>query len=104
MYGPSQVVTSDQDIRFVSSMWHHANERLGSRVQLSTPFHPQSQGFVERQNCTLVDCLRAVVLEKQMDWTLALPWGCFSLNNSVQDTIGMSAHEVVFGRHCLASL
>ena len=97
-YGPPQVVTSDQDIRFVSSMWHHANERLGSRVQLSTPFHPQSQGFVERQNCTLVDCLRAVVLEKQMDWTLALPWVCFSLNNSVQDTIGMSAHEVVFGK------
>jgi len=98
-YGPPSVIQSDQDVRFVSDTYSELLQLIGTKVQLSTPYRPQSQGQVERLNQTVVQCLRAWVYDvgAQRKWHEALPWLNFVLNSSVHDTTGVSPHMCAFG-------
>ena len=98
-YGPPSVMQSDQDVRFVSDTYSELLQLMGTKVRLSTPYRPQSQGQVERLNQTVVQCLRAWVYDvgAQKRWHEALPWLNFVLNSSVHDTTGVSPHMCAFG-------
>jgi hypothetical protein len=77
---------------------------LGTRLEFSTAFHPQTDGQTERVNLILEDMLRACALDYGSSWDENLPYAEFSYNNSYQSSIKMSPFEVLYGRKCRTPL
>ncbi|KAL4037961.1 hypothetical protein IC575_001564 [Cucumis melo] len=73
---------------------------LGTRLNFSIAFHPQTDGHTERLNQILEDMLRAYVLEFLGSWDSYLHLMEFAYNNSYQATIGMAPFEALYGKCC----
>ena len=97
-------ITSDRDPKFTSRFWISLQQELGTRLNFSTAFHPQTDGQSERTIQTLEDMLRAVVLDRGGSWESALPLIEFAYNNSFQATINMAPYEALYGRKCRSPL
>ena len=100
---PSSIV-SDRDSRFTSHFWQAFKKALGTRVNMSTAYHPQTDGQSERTIRTLEDMLRACVLDWGDSWEQNLPLVEFSYNNSFHSSIGMSPYKALYGRPCRTPL
>ncbi|GJV47743.1 putative reverse transcriptase domain-containing protein [Tanacetum coccineum] len=61
-------IISDRDSRFTSRFWQSMQEALGTRLDMSTAYHPQTDGQSERTIQTLEDMLRACVLDFGGSW------------------------------------
>ena len=64
----------------------------------TTPYHPQSDGLVERFNCTLLDMLATAVHEQPVEWERELRRLCLAYNTSVHPTTGETPFFLMFGR------
>ena len=73
---------------------------LGTKLQFSTAFHPQTDGQSERTIQTLEDMLRACALDFGGKWDRHLPLVEFAYNNSYQATIGMPPYEALYSKKC----
>ena len=99
---PTDIV-SDRDSRFTSETWKEFLRLLGIGPQMSTAFHPQTDGQTECLNQTIEAYLRAFVGHKQDNWAGLLPMAEFAYNNSVTMGNGMSPFYANYGFHPLAS-
>ncbi|KAJ9547521.1 hypothetical protein OSB04_020064 [Centaurea solstitialis] len=88
-------IISDRDSRFTSQFWQSLQATLGTRVDLSTAYHPQTDGQTERTIQTLEDMLRACVLEFGGTWDDHLPLVEFSYNNSYHASIQCAPYEAL---------
>src|SRR3954462_2581602 len=100
LHGIPLETSSDRGSLFTSRYWTSFMEAFGTRLNLSTAYHPQSQGQVERVNQVLEDMLRACVISFGMKWEEARPYAEFSYNNSYQASLKMAPFEVLYGRKC----
>ena len=92
---PKKIVT-DRGSIFTSVFWRHLQQALGSQLDFSTDFHPQTKGQTERTNHILEDMLRACALDFGGSWNEHLPLAEFSYNNSYQSSIKMPAFEALY--------
>ncbi|GJP52310.1 hypothetical protein CLOM_g11436 [Closterium sp. NIES-68] len=99
LHGVPSVLISDRDSRFLSRFWQTLFNRLGTKIRLSTAYHPQSDGQTERMNRTLEDGLRACVNACQNDWDLHLPDIEFSYNNTVNLATGQTPFYLATGQN-----
>ncbi|KAJ9566027.1 hypothetical protein OSB04_001993 [Centaurea solstitialis] len=97
-------IISDSDSRFTSRFWQSLQATLGTRVDLSTAYHPQTNGQTKRTIQTLEDMLRACVLEFGGSWDDHLPLVEFSYNNSYHASIQCAPYEALYGRKCRSPL
>ncbi|KAJ0604534.1 putative nucleotidyltransferase, Ribonuclease H [Helianthus annuus] len=97
-------IISDRDGRFVSRIWQSFQEAFGSQLDLSTAFHPQTDGQSERTIQTLEDMLRACVMDLGGSWDTHLPLVEFSYNNSYHTSIKAAPFEALYGRKCRSPL
>ncbi|KAI3795130.1 hypothetical protein L1987_37776 [Smallanthus sonchifolius] len=93
-------IISDRDGRFTSRFWQSLQSALGTQLNLSTAYHPQTDGQSERTIQTLEDMLRACVIDFKGNWDLHLPLVEFSYNNSYHTSINMAPFEALYGRKC----
>ncbi|KAL0537061.1 hypothetical protein IC582_026029 [Cucumis melo] len=93
-------IVSDRDARFTSKFWKGLQTAMGTRLDFSTAFHPQTDGQTERLNQVLEDMLRACALEFPGSWDSHLHLMEFAYNNSYQATIGMAPFEALYGKCC----
>ncbi|KAA0036007.1 pol protein [Cucumis melo var. makuwa] len=100
LHGVPVSIISDRDARFTSKFWKGLQLGLGTRLDFSTAFHPQTDGQTERLNQILEDMLRACVLEFSGSWDSHLHLMEFAYNNSYQATIGMAPFEALYGKCC----
>ncbi|KAL0561292.1 hypothetical protein IC582_001714 [Cucumis melo] len=100
LHGVPVSIVSDRDARFTSKFWKGLPLALGTRLDFSTAFHPQTDGQTERLNQVLEDMLRACVLEFSGSWNSHLHLMEFAYNNSYQATIGMTPFEALYGKCC----
>lgn len=104
LHGVPVSITSDRDTRFTSHFWTSLQETMGTRLNFSTAYHPQTDGQSERTIQTLEDMLRSVTLDHGGSWKKFLPLVEFAYNNSYQATIGMAPYEALYGRKCRSPL
>ena len=97
-------IVSNRDPRFTSHYWPKLQEALGTRLNFSTAFHPQTDGQSEKTIQTLKDMLRACVIDFRGIWDRHLPLVEFAYNNSYQASIGMPPYEALYGRKCRTPL
>ena len=77
---------------------------MGTRLTISTTFHPQTDGQSERTIQVLEDMLRACILDHKGSWGEHLPLVEFAYNNSYQASIQMAPYEALYGRPCRSPL
>ncbi|GJW12366.1 putative reverse transcriptase domain-containing protein [Tanacetum coccineum] len=93
-------IISDRDSRFTSRFWQSMQEALGTRLDMSTAYHPQTDGQSERTIQTLEDMLRACVLDFGGSWDVHLLLVEFSYNNSYHSSVRCASFEALYGRKC----
>jgi hypothetical protein len=77
---------------------------MGTRLDMRTVFHPQTDGKSERVIQVLEDLLRAYVLEFKGNWEEHIVLVDFTYNNSHQAIIRMALYEALYGRRCRTPL
>ncbi|GJS62513.1 putative reverse transcriptase domain-containing protein [Tanacetum coccineum] len=97
-HGVPILIISDRDSRFTSRFWQSMQEALGTRLDMSTAYHPQTDGQSERTIQTLEDMLRACVLDFGGSWDVHLPLVEFSYNNSYHSSVRCAPFEALYGR------
>lgn len=95
---PANIV-SDRDPRFTSQFLTELCSQLDVRQNLSTAFHPQTDGQTERANRINKDIPRAFVNPAQDDWDIFLPLVEFAMNNSYQAAIKTTPFLLYYGFH-----
>ncbi|GJV57247.1 putative reverse transcriptase domain-containing protein [Tanacetum coccineum] len=76
------------------------NKALGTRLDMSTTYHPETDGQSKRTIQTLEDMLRACMLDFRKNWDRHLPLVEFSYNNSYHTSIKVASFEALYGRIC----
>lgn len=89
-HGLPRKIVSDRDVLFTSTFWQHLNSLLGTKLKMSSAYHPETDGLTERANRNLVQMIRELVNEKQSDWVQKLSAIEFAINCSKSDTTGYS--------------
>ena len=104
LHGVPLSIMSDRDSRFTSRFWQSFQKAMGTRLNLSTAYHPQTDGQSERTIQTLEDMLRACIIDLGVCWDDHLPLMEFSYNNSYHTSIGITLFEALYGRKCRTPL
>ncbi|GJQ93218.1 putative reverse transcriptase domain-containing protein [Tanacetum coccineum] len=93
-------IVSDRDSRFKSRFWQTMQEVLGTRLDMSTTYHPQTNGQSEHTIQTLEYMLRACILDFGGSWDVHLPLVEFSYNNSYHSSVKCALFKALYGRKC----
>ena len=93
--GVPDTIHTDQGRNFESKLIKELCQMLGIKKTRTTPYHPQSDGMVERFNRTLLNMLSIAVGEDEMSWDLQLPLLLLAYRTSVHDTTGTSPFELM---------
>ncbi|GJY69906.1 putative reverse transcriptase domain-containing protein [Tanacetum coccineum] len=93
-------IISDRDSHFTSRFWQSMQNALGTQLEMSTAYHPETDGQSERTIQTLEDMLRACVIDFGKGWERHLPLVEFSYNNSYHASIKAAPFEALYGRKC----
>ena len=94
---PSQI-HSDQGAQFESNLFKSLCKLIGIDKTRTTPYHPQSDGLVERFNRTLEDMLSKVVDENHKNWDDCLPIPMMTYRSTIHESTGESPVKMVLGR------
>ncbi|GJX25592.1 putative reverse transcriptase domain-containing protein [Tanacetum coccineum] len=93
-------IICDRDPRFASNFWRSLQNALGTSLDMSTAYHPQTDGQSERTIQTLEDMLRACAIDFGKGWVNHFPLVIFSYNNSYHASIKAAPFEALYGRKC----
>ena len=94
---PSEVL-SDRGPQFVSGLMKDVMKQLGIKQVHSTPYHPQSNGLVERINGTIKQMLNRIAHDRPKDWDRYLQACMYAYREVPQETTGFSPFELVYGQ------
>jgi hypothetical protein len=97
LHGLPATIVSDRDVKFVSYFWKTLWAKLGTKLQFSSAYHPQTDGQTEVVNRSLGNLLRCLVTDHTTTWDHLLPQAEFAYNNSVNRSTGRSPFEIVTG-------
>jgi transposase InsO family protein len=96
---PNKIIL-DRDSRFTSRFWTSFKSALGTQLNLSTTYHPETDAKIERVNKFMEYMLRMYVMDNQTHWEKYLPLVEFSYNNSFHSSIEMPPSEALYGSLC----
>ena len=97
LHGLPRSIVSDRDPRFTSRFWQEVHRLLGTRLLMSTSFHPQTDGATERQIRNVNQILRSMVKPDQSDWEDHIALAEFAINSSVSASTGFAPFELTYG-------
>jgi len=103
-YGVPTQIHTDQGGQFESQLFQGICETLHIHKTRTSPYHPQSDGLVERSNRTIQNVLKSYVNAEQTDWHKHLPFAKFAYNTSVQSSTKYTPFFLMFGREATMPL
>jgi len=93
---PREILT-DQGSNFTSRLLAEVYNLLHVHAVRTSPYHPQTDGLVERFNQTLKALLRKAAVEDGKEWDKLLPYLLFAYRDVPQATTGFSRSELLYG-------
>lgn len=97
IFGIPRVIQSDRGTNFTSRMFAQILKQLRVDHQKSSAHHPESQGVLGRFHQTLNQLLRTDCTEMMKDWEEGLPWLLLAAREVIQESLGFSPNDLVFG-------
>ena len=97
LHGVSKVCVSDRDSKFTSAFWQAFHALLGTKLNISSAYHPQTDGQTERMNITLEHIIRAYCYERHDLWAEYLDAAEFAMNLHKSASTQFSPFQVVYG-------
>jgi transposase InsO family protein len=98
LHGMPKSIISDRDPIFVSRFWQQLFQLSGTKLRMSTAYHPQTDGQTEIVNKALQQYLRCFVHNAPKSWGDCLHWAEWHYNTSIHSSTGMTPFEVVYGK------
>ncbi|WVZ87490.1 hypothetical protein U9M48_034121 [Paspalum notatum var. saurae] len=98
LHGVPQSMVSDRDTVFTSTFWQELMRLMGTNLQMTTAFHPQSDGQSESANRVILMYLRCLAGDRPREWLRWLPWAEFLFNTAYQTSLRDTPFRVVYGR------
>ena len=98
LVGLPKTIQSDQGSNFMAGLFQQVMYQLRIHQIKSSAYHPESQGALERFHQTLKTMLRTYCVEQEKEWDEGVHLVLFAAREAVQESLGFSPFELVFGR------
>ena len=97
-HGAPKIFQNDQGREFCSEIVRECLEQAKTKHAISSPYHPMSNGLVERTNQTITGKIAKLTLEYKSDWDNHVYTAVFGYNITPQRLLGVSPYEALYGR------
>ena len=97
-FGTPRCILTDNGTHFTSAIMNELCKQIGMTHLYSTPYHPQTNGQVERYNSTMDAKTGALSNLRKTDWDDQLPFVTFNYNPSIHSTTKQTPFEMMYGR------
>lgn len=97
MFGIPKRILSDQGAEFNSKLMKELTKLFQTKHCLSSPYHPQTNGALERSHLTLKDYLKHYINDNQTNWDEFIPFAMFAYNSHVHNSTKYTPYETLFG-------
>lgn len=97
LYGMPKSIVSDRDKIFTSHFWQNLFKRFAIPLNLTTAYHPQSDGQTERVNQCLEMYLCCAIASTPTKWSTWLPLAQYWYNTSFHSALKCSPHRALYG-------
>lgn len=94
LHGLPSSIVSDRDSKFTSKWWRELHRMLGSKLLMSTSFHPQTDGMTERMNRSIGQIFHTAVNPDQKNWVKRVDLTEFTINASISQTTRFAPFEL----------
>ena len=96
-FGIPETITTDRGSQFTSAIWSQLLDTWGIHHSMTTAYHPESNGLVERLHRRLKESLMAICGDDPNSWFWKLPMALLSIRTTLKPDIGASPAELVYG-------
>jgi len=97
-HGAPRLLQSDRGTDFLAKIFKEVTKLCGTNQIHSSPYHPQSNGVVEKVNHTLATRIRLYVGEGHDDWDQYLKYATFATNTHANESTGYTPFQLLYGR------
>jgi hypothetical protein len=94
LHGLSSSIVSNRDPKFMLKWWHELHRIMVTKLLMSTSFHLQMDGIMERANRSIGQIFRAVIDPDQRDWVEKSPLIKFVINSSINSATGLVPFDI----------
>jgi hypothetical protein len=91
-------MVSDRDPMFTSTFWCDLMRLMGTKLHMSSTFHPQSDGQTVAANRAIIMYLHCFTCDRPRQWLRWLPWAEYVYNTTYQSSLWETSFQVVYGR------
>jgi len=97
MVGLPRIIQTDNGSNFTSKEFEREMKKFGITHNRSSPYHPESQGALEKFHLVMKNMMKKFCDEYEKDWDVGIHMLIFAARDSVQESLGFSPFELVFG-------
>ncbi|KAL5779345.1 hypothetical protein ACOSQ2_010082 [Xanthoceras sorbifolium] len=91
-------IISDRDLVFISRFWREFFKMSGTQLNMSSAYHPQTDGQSKVVNRCVKQYLRCFASQQPRKWTSFLPWAEYWYNTAYHASTGMTLFQALYGR------